>query len=196
MNICAFTLPFVLILTTYLFLSLIAVWILKVCTCMFACLLQLTNAYPLLVWNHPPSFCNKKQIPTCYCVCECMCECVWVCARSGLTKQSRGISIAGATKSFLPPSSLLPDPLSLTHMHTHLPTTELQAGSTVPVGGRRGQWEWRHKRPPPSTILPAKLQERSKPNCTHSLPSNTHGRLQMENTHGLIMFCSSVPGRI
>lgn len=152
--------------------------------------LQLTNAYPLLVWNQPPSFCNKKQIQTCYCVCVC------VRAHSGLTKQSRGISIAGATKSFLPPSSLLPDPLSLTHMHTHLPTTELQAGSTVPEGGRRGQWEWRRKRPPLHSS-PSKVsgEEQTQP-YSLSLLQHTRGRLQMENTHRLVMFCSSVPGRI
>lgn len=114
---------------------------------------------------HPLSV-TRNRFSLCYCVCAR--------AQPGLTKQSRGISIAGATKSFLPPSSLLPDPLSLTHMHTHLPTTEPRAGSTVPEGGRRGQWEWKHKRPLPPTTLPAKLQERSKPNCAHFLSSDTH----------------------
>lgn len=88
----------------------------------------------------------------------------------------------GPQKASFPPSSLLPDPLSLTHMHTHLPTTELQAGNTVPEGERRGQWEWRHERPLPPQLSQQSSSRRTNP-TVHTFSRPTHTRTPTDGEH-------------
>lgn len=100
---------------------------------MFACLLQLINAYPLVFWKSPPSFCNKKQIQTLYCVSLCMCvrACTLVRVHSQVWLNKAGVfQLLGPQKASFPPSSLLPDPLSLTQMHTHTHTHTFQPQSS------------------------------------------------------------------
>lgn len=118
-------------------------------------------------------------------LCVCVHTFVRVSVHSQVWLNKAGVfQLLGPQKASFPPSSLLPDPLSLTHMNTHLPTTELRAGNTVPEGGRRGQWEWRHERPLPPQLSQQSCNRRANP-TVHIFSLPTYTRTPTDGEHPL-----------